>query len=115
MRIEDVLDVWDSYHPVDAEEELEGCSEGDDFSDLDLAPQIPTIDVLPEYVDYSARGPGDFVISGPLGAGKGPGRHFNTALAAQNWAVSKYGRNRVKRVEGEGSEFRWAFLIKAVA
>lgn len=106
LEWEDLFEHWDAAPVEDAEETV-------DYSDLDLAPAIPTIDALPEHVDYSTRAPGDFVISGPLGAGRGQGRHFNSTLAAQNWAVAKYGRNRVKRIDGESSEFRWAFLIKA--
>jgi len=113
MLREEVKDLWDTFHPSESGDLEEEFCEAGDYSDLEDVARIPTIDLLPELVDYSTRGPGDFIISGPLGAGRGTGRHFNTVLAAQNWAVLKYGRNRVKRIEGEGSEYRWGFLIKA--
>ncbi len=108
----DLFDLWDESHPVDAEEEE--FNEAGDYSDLEDVPRLPTIDHLPELVNYSARGPGDFVISGPLGAGRGNGRHFGSINAAIAWANGKYGAKRVKRIDGEGSEFRWALLIKAL-
>lgn len=72
-------------------------------------------DVEGMYVEYSTRAPGDWVISGPLGAhGRGPGRHFVTIGQATRWAREKYGRRLKGRIT-EAANFggnRWAFLIK---
>jgi hypothetical protein len=87
------------------------CEQGD-YVDLEETPLIPTIDRLPDVVDYSTRGPNDFMLSGPLGAGRGTGRKFGSVGSAYKWAVEKYGVKRVQMVEQE-SEYRWALLIKA--
>ena len=101
-------DIWDLYHPAEANEDDFGDEEGD----LEPLPAVPTIDTLPPLVDYSSRGPNDFVVSGPLVKGNGPGRLFGDELKAFNWAAGKYGQSRVSR--SYGGENRWAVLIKAV-
>lgn len=103
---DEVKEIWDECPPS-----LEEFSESGNYSDLELVPQTPTIDLLPNCVDYSPRGPGDFVMSGPMGAGRGPGRYFDNRQDALNWCRLKYGYHRVFMVDGE-SEFRWAYLIK---
>jgi hypothetical protein len=113
MRQEEMLDLWDAFHPSDSDDELDEFSESGDYSDLEEVPQIPTIDRLPDVVDYSARGPGDFVVSGPTGAGRGAGRYFKSLHEAYSWAVGKYGSQRVVLIPQE-SEFRWALMIRAV-
>lgn len=61
-------------------------------------------------VEYSCRGPRDVVLSGPVLAGWGPGRYFNSRRAAYAWAITKYGKQRVQRTRY--TRGRWAFLIK---
>lgn len=80
-------------------------------------PQIPSLTFQPELVDYSTRGPGDYVISGPFGRNKkGRGRWFPSAQKALEWAKGKYGESRVQQIKNSAlSEgLRWAVLIKAV-
>lgn len=105
-----VQDVWDMFHPADSDEDI--ADEFIDDPDVEPLAEIPTIDRLPDVVDYSTRGPNDFVVSGPMGAGRGQGRYFESERNAYIWAISKYGRQRVVRIPQE-SEFRWALLIKA--
>lgn len=100
--------IWSLCHPVDATEELESEDEG-----IEPPAEIPTIDNLPLVVDYSTRAPGDFVISGPCGDGRGKGRYFRNHGSAYQWAATKYGLRRVSRVEA--GEFRWAVLVKAAS
>lgn len=63
---------------------------------------------------YSDRHPDDWVISGPLGRAKGPGRRFLSWGHAERWARHFYGERFKGRVQEaftpEGT--RWAFLIK---
>jgi hypothetical protein len=107
----EMLDVWDAFHPADDEDIADEFEGEDDDLASEAPPEIPSIDKLPDVVDYSTRAPGDFVLSGPLGEGKGVGRHFDTLEEAAQWAVSKYGKNRVGVLQEQG-EFRWALLIK---
>jgi hypothetical protein len=100
-----------------------------DLSDIPETPDELNEDLpltIPEYhlnddevegmfVDYSTRGPNDWVVSGPLGShGGGPGRKFATMKEAWSWAKEKYGQ----RLKGRITEAtlwscnRWAFLIK---
>lgn len=111
MQHEDVRDLWDMFHPADDENIAD---EFDDTESVDpeVVPAIPTIDELPELVDYSTRGPNDFVLGGPLGEGRGAGRHFPSLARAYRWAVEKYGKARVQ-IPNQESEFRWALLIRA--
>jgi len=101
----DLFWLWDEHHPAEAEEEPE--------PDLPPLPALPTIDSLPETVDYSIRGPNDWIVSGPLAPGAGRGRYFSSELEAYRWAVAKYGLARVSRVS-EAGEGRWGYLIRAV-
>ncbi len=98
-----LTDPWDEFHPVDGNEPLLDYEE--------VAPEIPTIDALPEVVDYSVRAPGDWVLSGPLGEARYQGRRFATEIDAYRWACAKYGRDRVRRMRA--LEFRWMLLIRA--
>jgi hypothetical protein len=52
--------------------------------------EIPTVDELPFNIDYCDRGAHHFVISGPLGQNRGPGRHFTTLPDALTWARAHY-------------------------
>lgn len=62
--------------------------------------------------DYSTRGPGDYVISGPLtGRGKGRGREFDTIDDAENWARQHFGNRFKYRIPESGKGGRWAILI----
>lgn len=49
-----------------------------------------------------------FVVSGPLGVAKYPGRRFADLDEAYRWAVGKYAR--VEPAES-GHPFRWAFRV----
>lgn len=109
---ESMQDLWEMFHPAEADEEIDEFRENGDYIDLEEVPLIPTIDRLPDVIDYSTRGPNDFMISGPLGAGRGNGRHFGHLRDAYLWAVGRYGKQRVGVLPQE-SEFRWAFLIKS--
>lgn len=59
---------------------------------------------------YSDRGPKDFVLSGPITGGWGPGRWFKTRGDAFSHATAKYGPARVRLTKQ--STGRWSFLIK---
>lgn len=61
-------------------------------------------------VDYSIRGPNDWVISGVLDKSAGAGRFFSTWSAAEAWARLKYGRRF--KCRWEAPDGRWAFLIR---
>jgi hypothetical protein len=64
--------------------------------------------------EYSTRHPADWVISGPLAAGAGPGRRFQAWEEAERWAKQFYGKRlkgRINEAQREGCN-RWAFLIK---
>lgn len=64
--------------------------------------------------DYSTRHPDDWVSSGPLPGGGGPGRFFHSWDDAEAWAKSFYGarlKGRIPEAQREGHN-RWAFLIK---
>lgn len=63
--------------------------------------------------EYSTRSPTDWVISGTLPGGRGPGRAFTNWSAAETWARNKYGGRLKGRIaEAATSDgFRWAFLI----
>jgi hypothetical protein len=67
-------------------------------------------------IDYSTRGPGDWVLSGPLGQhGGGPGRRFVSIQQAEAHARALHG-DRVKCRITEATLFganRWAYLIAA--
>lgn len=107
-----IIADWDANHPAEAEEE-ETTDEALEY-DADamaLVPQIPTIDEIPEIVDYSVRAEGDWVISGPLVGGSGRGTVFDTMERAHLAACIKYGSKRVYPWDS-GSEGRWALLIK---
>lgn len=98
------IDEWDECHPANACEEL-------GFEEYET-PEIPTIDSLPGVVDYSTRGPGDWVNSGPLPGSTGPGRRFDSELSAFRWCSLKYGQKRVSRIDA--GEMRWACLIRKI-
>lgn len=106
------------YNELD-DEEVEERTPNVHMSDED-------VEALP--VEYSIRAPGDWVISGPLGAhGHGPGRHFPRIRDAEEWVRGKYGdlvRWRIKEAsrstnaglgdpEMRGGN-RWAYLIKPI-
>jgi hypothetical protein len=67
-------------------------------------------------IDYSIRAPEDWVISGPLALGGGPGRRFQNIEEAWGWVRERYGsrvRYRIPEATLRGGN-RWAFLIKGV-
>jgi hypothetical protein len=93
----------------------------DQFDEPEDAPEQvePTIDTpahnleradLTERYTDGLRGPNDFVVSGPLPKGWGPGRFMRSYLAAVRWARAKYGKERVLFIRQ--SVGRWCFLIK---
>ena len=106
----ELLEVWDEHHPADALDALEVVDDSDSY------PAVPTIDGIPEVVDYSVREPGSWVVSGPiLGCeelSSGLGRVFLDEAAAYRWACWRYGADRVK--PHEGGIGRWAVLISGV-
>lgn len=65
-------------------------------------------------IEYSTRAPEDWVISGPLPKGGGPGRRFPNIKAASRWVHGKYpGRVKGRIPEANNNDGnRWAFLIK---
>lgn len=74
----------------------------------------PTIDRMPRVVEYSSRGPGDFVVSGPLYPFLGRGRTFIKVAHAVKWAQRKYGAHRVEVLKESLKEdaVRWAILVR---
>ena len=103
---------------------------------LDAYPEIPTIDGVPPVVDYSERGPRDFVISGKLGssnagfirASRG-GRTFKSPNDALRWATHSYPPGyrlrllkppsstldlELSELEDSGWTHRWAILVTPV-
>lgn len=96
-----------------------------DCEDPPGAPSIMMSDdeVAGTTFEYSTRAPTDWVISGPLPTGAGPGRVFSWA-AAEKWARAKYGKKFKGRIAAaaksrlDDSEMqgggRWAFLIKKI-
>lgn len=101
MSAEEARDLWEMYHPP----------HDDEVTDEE-PPVLPTIDALPEHIEYDDRGPNDWIVSGPCEDNIGNGRYFATELEAFQWACSKWGRNRVRRVDvGPG---RWGVLVKAI-
>jgi hypothetical protein len=107
--------VWDEAgHPSDTEADDEDnvFPESGEWEDLEDLPQVPSIDRLPTVVDYSSRGPDDFVISGPVGDARGQGRKFDSHRAAHAWANAKWGASRVNIIDA--GMLRWAVLIKGV-
>jgi hypothetical protein len=84
-------------------------------------PEIPQIDYMPWRVDYSDRGPEDYVLSGPLGNWPGHGRRFPTLSAALQWAQEKFGESQVKLLNrstdalidaGISNPTRWAIRVR---
>lgn len=82
-----------------------------------LEPIKPTIDtpepqLAESEVAYDhVRSVRDFVLSGPIIGGWGPGRYFQSRARAEAWCQEKYGKERVRRLEGQ-TRGRWSFLIK---
>lgn len=74
----------------------------------------PSLDELPLHIGYSVRAPGDFVLSGPLGAGTARGRHFNTIDDARAWLLGRFPGRIVGDVQWIPSENnpRWWALIR---
>jgi hypothetical protein len=62
--------------------------------------------------DYSDRAPDDFVISGPLPDGWGPGRPFESVARAARWCRLKYGYRFRRMITEAESGGRWAALIR---
>jgi hypothetical protein len=82
-------------------------------------PEVPNCyleddEVETEEWDYSVRAPGDWVISGPLPSGSGPGRRFENWDEAEEWARAFYGKrlkSPVWDLQRSGCH-RWGFLIR---
>lgn len=81
-----------------------------------FTPRVPDIGMDDDEVEltefeYSTRAPGDYVVSGPLGDGGGPGHRFSTVTAALIWLTRRIGGKRIKQriIEAETGK-RWAFL-----
>lgn len=96
-----ITEYWDDG-PIRHEQEYEDIPY--------VREKIPTIDAQPATVDYPDTQAGvGFLVSGPLGAGLGRGRHFNTVEDAMAWAVKKYPKAKVRnRTKGE---FRWILQV----
>ena len=65
--------------------------------------------------DYSIRGPGDVVLSGPLLGSCRKGRMFSTRAAALDWARGKYGEDKVyelPELKPEEEMRLWAIVVK---
>lgn len=65
-------------------------------------------------LDYSSRHPTDFVVSGPLPGGSGPGRAFDSWSAAAKWARERYGtrlRWAIREADTDDNR-RWALLVR---
>ncbi len=91
----------------------------DDEDDFETGPRTPeyhhTADEVESMeVDYSIRGPDDWVISGPLAHGGGPGRRFPSIERADAWVRAKYGARVVHRIIEAtlDDRNRWAYLIR---
>lgn len=91
-----------------------------DDEDIEYLPSTPEVGMSDDEVEnleieYSIRAPGDWVISGPLGAhGGGPGRRFATVKQAEAWVREKYQQRvkyRIPEATTNGGN-RWAWLIK---
>lgn len=66
-------------------------------------------------VEYSTRGPNDWVLSGPLGVhGGGPGRRFASVKQAEEWVREKHGDRVIRRIPEAAhcGRNRWAYLIR---
>jgi hypothetical protein len=74
----------------------------------DVVPSLDCADVRGTPWEYSDRGPGWFVLSGPLLAGA-PGRVFVDLPEAELWVREVYGTRVVRRIDAGA---RWAFLIR---
>lgn len=110
------MSSWLTYIPKEAAEtdEEQEIEEELEF----LLPITPTIDTKQrdleeKEADYSAsrRYTKDFVLSGPIIGGWGPGRYHQNRAIAEAWCKRKYGAANVKRLDGI-TRGRWAFLIK---
>lgn len=80
----------------------------------DAAIDLPHVDGLELGVRYSDRAPGDYIVSGPIGAGGGVGRRFDDADDARAWCVATYGPRlkdfRCQQVTAAAQ--RWVALIR---
>src|SRR5690242_14301459 len=66
-------------------------------------------------MEYSIRGVGDVVLSGPLTGGGRRGRMFSSRASALEWAAGKYGEEKVYELPGLGPEEEmrvWAVIVK---
>lgn len=87
-----------------------------DYDDPKIYPLLPGVsttrkEFADRFVDYSARGPDDMVLSGPIVGGHGPGRYFRNKALAKRYLILKFGAGRVRELE-RFTYGRWAFLIK---
>jgi hypothetical protein len=97
----------------------DGESDWPDEEVLNSSPKTPDLHMEDDEVEgtefeYSDRHPTDWVISGPLADGKGPGRYFRSFRAAEEWAREKYGDKFIRMIPEAKVGKRWAALIKGV-
>ncbi len=99
---------------VSEEEDIKPLGEE---AEEEVRPRVPDhsmtdeeVETLP--IDYSTRAPDDYVVSGPLPHGNGPGVRFSSVGAALFWLTRRVGGNRIKQRIHEAEEGgRWAFLV----
>ena len=83
-------------------------------------PLRPTIDLEDDEIenaeiDYSDRGPGDWVLSGPLGDSRSKGgRRFDSWKDAEKFVRGLHGRRVMRPIKEAEMGGRWAFLIRKV-
>jgi hypothetical protein len=83
----------------------------------EVLPRVPDHSMSDEEVEslpieYSTRAPDDYVVSGPLPHGNGPGHRFSSVAAALIWLTRRVGGERIKQRITEAEEGgRWAFLV----
>jgi hypothetical protein len=62
--------------------------------------------------NYPTRGPGDYVVSGPIsGKSTGKGREFISGSDAEEWGRAHYGARFKYRIFDAEKGGRWALLI----
>lgn len=81
-----------------------------------LTTQIPTCldderEIAGRWMDYVDRARGEFIISGPLADGGGPGRHFETIEEAEAWVHIRYSDCKPRAVLESFAGKRWAYVV----
>lgn len=107
------------YRIVDEDDIDTPLEENEVVPEDKYTPRAPDIGMDDDEVEstefeYSTRAPGDYVVSGPLGDGGGPGHRFQTVTAALIWLTRKVGGKRIKqRIRESEAGGRWSFLVAA--